>query len=228
MSNALNESLQKDNQSILWKEIRVAVFSLLAVSILSVFVLTVKGGGAFWKPKSLYYALFDNVGSLKEGAPVRIAGIIAGRVKDVRFVKDHDRYVAQTILELEESFTAMIREDSKASVKAQGLMGDHYVEINIGGIQSPQLPERSTIKTEKQPDFDQLTGEAQLLMGKLSGLTDEMKVLVNNINEGKGTIGQLAQNNDLYARTVGLLEEMESLMAAIKKNPKKFFKFSVF
>jgi phospholipid/cholesterol/gamma-HCH transport system substrate-binding protein len=52
--------------------------------------------------------------------------------------------------------------------------------------------------------------------------------LLNKIERGEGTVGKLVTSDQLYERTDKLLTEIELFVAEVKKNPKKYFKLSVF
>lgn len=66
------------------------------------------------------------------------------------------------------------------------------------------------------------------LYNRLESLTAKGEGLVDRLDHGDGTLGKLLTQDLLYKRTERLLTEMESLIADIKKDPKRYFKFSVF
>ncbi len=66
------------------------------------------------------------------------------------------------------------------------------------------------------------------LYQKLDTLTSRGEALLNKIERGEGTVGKLVTSDELYARADKLLTEVEAFVAEVKKNPTKYFKFSVF
>jgi phospholipid/cholesterol/gamma-HCH transport system substrate-binding protein len=66
------------------------------------------------------------------------------------------------------------------------------------------------------------------LYNRLESLTTKGEGLVDKIERGDGTLGKLVTQDQLYKRADKLLTEMEGLIADIKKDPKRYFKFSVF
>jgi phospholipid/cholesterol/gamma-HCH transport system substrate-binding protein len=66
------------------------------------------------------------------------------------------------------------------------------------------------------------------LYAKLDNLTARGELLLAKVERGEGTVGKLITQNDLYARADKLLSEVEEFVADVKKNPKKYFKFSIF
>ncbi len=66
------------------------------------------------------------------------------------------------------------------------------------------------------------------LYQRLEGITTKSEALVGKIERGDGTLGKLVTQDQLYQRADKVLTEMESLLTDVKKNPTKYFKFSVF
>ncbi len=66
------------------------------------------------------------------------------------------------------------------------------------------------------------------LYQRLEGITTKSEALVGKIERGDGTLGKLVTQDQLYQRAERVLTEMESLLADVKKNPTRYFKFSVF
>ena len=78
-------------------------------------------------------ASFDNIGDLKAGAPVTMAGVRIGVVQLIRFnPKD---YKAVVTMRLDPQFD-QIPDDSFASIQTQGLLGGKYVGISAGGSET--------------------------------------------------------------------------------------------
>jgi len=114
-------------------EVGTGLFVLLGFAAL-VFLTTqlpgsgLKLGGA----KAGYHvtAKFDNIGDLKTGSPVSMAGVRIGDVEAIRF-DPHD-YKAAVTLRIDPKYN-QIPDDSDASIQTQGLLGGKYVGIGPGG-----------------------------------------------------------------------------------------------
>jgi phospholipid/cholesterol/gamma-HCH transport system substrate-binding protein len=76
-------------------------------------------------------AEFDNIGDLKVGAPVRMAGVRIGDVTAIGL--DSDSFRANVHLRIYPRFS-QIPEDSYASIETEGLLGGQYVGISPGGL----------------------------------------------------------------------------------------------
>jgi phospholipid/cholesterol/gamma-HCH transport system substrate-binding protein len=71
---------------------------------------------------------FDNIGGLKVRGPVRSAGVLVGRVADIRF--DNERFQAQVTLALDKRYS--FPRDTTASILTSGLLGETYVGLDAG------------------------------------------------------------------------------------------------
>lgn len=78
-------------------------------------------------------ARFDNVGDLKIGSPVSMAGVTIGRVESVAL--DSGEFKAVVTLLIEPQFNK-IPDDSDASIQTAGLLGGKYVGIGPGGSET--------------------------------------------------------------------------------------------
>lgn len=76
---------------------------------------------------------FDNIGGLKPRAPVKSAGVVVGRVGDIKF--DDTTFRAVVTLQIDERYK--FPKDSSAKILTSGLLGEQYIGIEPGGdIQS--------------------------------------------------------------------------------------------
>ena len=72
---------------------------------------------------------FDNIGGLKPQAPVKSAGVVVGRVGEIRF--DDKTFQAEVTLNLESRYK--FPKDSSAKILTAGLLGEQYIGLEAGG-----------------------------------------------------------------------------------------------
>jgi phospholipid/cholesterol/gamma-HCH transport system substrate-binding protein len=75
-------------------------------------------------------AQYENIGSLKVGAPVSMAGVTVGRVDAISF--DQNIYKAVVTMRISPEFNR-IPDDSDASIMTAGLLGGQYIGVTAGG-----------------------------------------------------------------------------------------------
>lgn len=96
-------------------------------------------------------AEFDNVAGVKKGASVQVAGVVVGEVSDVRLSKSEF-----ALLELKIDKTLKLPIDSMASVKSQGIIGDKYIQLSLGGDEELFQPGDIIRDTESSVDIESL------------------------------------------------------------------------
>ena len=105
------------------------------------------------------YAEFSEIGGLKNGASVEIAGVEVGRVRNIS-LSDY-----QAKIELRINSGVKIQEDSIAAVKTKGLLGEKYIQISPGGDEKV-IPPGGKIR-ETQPPLDLEKAIGNFIFGKV-------------------------------------------------------------
>jgi phospholipid/cholesterol/gamma-HCH transport system substrate-binding protein len=107
------------------------MFVLLGMSALF-FLTTQTTGGDDFQAESTYTveARFENIGSLRERAPVTMSGVTIGRVTDVSF----DPIALEAVVEfvIDARFNE-IPDDSDAAILTSGILGSQYIGLQAGG-----------------------------------------------------------------------------------------------
>ena len=113
-------------------EIGVGLFMLAGILGLVFLGLRVSGMGLSLPSESFRLeANFANIGSLKSGARVTMAGVTVGRVEAIEL--DTDWYDARVVMELDGGLEGQLPEDSTAAILTAGLLGEQYIGLSVGG-----------------------------------------------------------------------------------------------
>jgi len=86
-------------------------------------------------------AEFDNIGGLKVRAPVKSAGVVVGRVAEVRF--DTENYKAVVGMQIDARYR--FPRDTILTINTSGLLGEQYVGFEVGG-DTEMLKDGATVK----------------------------------------------------------------------------------
>lgn len=96
-------------------------------------------------------AEFDNVSGIKKGAVVQVAGVTVGEIDKIAL---SDSETALLSLRLENTLKVPV--DTIASVKSQGIIGDKYIQLNLGGDEKLFKPGDIIRETESSVDLESL------------------------------------------------------------------------
>ncbi|MBI1957632.1 MAG: outer membrane lipid asymmetry maintenance protein MlaD [Candidatus Rokubacteria bacterium] len=140
-------------------ELSVGVFVL--IGILALGWLSIKLGRVdlFGGHGYAITADFPSVGGLKAGSTVEIAGVEVGRV-DAITLSD---YQARVLMSIRQGIR--LQEDSIASIKTKGLIGEKYIRINPGGSEKIIAPNGRITEVEPPVDFEELL--SKYIFGKV-------------------------------------------------------------
>jgi phospholipid/cholesterol/gamma-HCH transport system substrate-binding protein len=142
-------------------DLEVAVGLFIIAGILCLGYLSIKLGKIEIMGKKGYevYGVFSNIGGLKVGSSVEIAGVNVGRVTSIAL----DNYQAQVVLNFPNALK--IQEDAIASVKTRGLIGEKYIEITPGGSEVIIKPGGRIRETQPAIDMEELI--SKFVFGKI-------------------------------------------------------------
>lgn len=136
----------------LWVGVFVAIgFGALLFLSLKVANLTSLDSSDVYKVK----ARFDNIGGLKVRAPVKSAGVVVGRISEIRFMTD--TYEAEVVMSVDSRYP--FPRDTSAKILTSGLLGDQYVGLQAGG-DTVNLKSGETLKlTQSAMVLESLIGQ---------------------------------------------------------------------
>ena len=110
--------------------LRVGIFIVLALIILAVGVFLIGNKDFFFSSTYVLKSEFKTVAGLNNGAEVRIGGIHQGTVKRIELPSQPNGKMT-VVMNLRNPTRNVIKKDSVAAIKTEGVLGDMYVEISF-------------------------------------------------------------------------------------------------
>ena len=104
-----------------------------------------------------------------------------------------------------------LKKDSKASLSTVGVLGDTVVDINSQFAVGPPLQDGDVLKTTETPSLTDVVKASQGTIESLNVILAKMNVIVDNLQSGKGSVGQLINNPDLYNKANATVDELLKL-----------------
>jgi len=221
-------------------EFKVGLFMLIAMVALAMFIFSVSDSSVLKKGKSLR-VIFGFANGLKKNAPVRIAGVDEGLVKNIKLFFDRTDSKTKVEVELWVGEGTMIPSDSVITVNQLGMMGEKYIEIFPGDDTKNFFGEKQVV-VGKDPiaqeaisarvmevsnklenaigGVDRLINNEKnidsigITLENLSSMTGSLDDIIYDMKEGKGTIGRLLYDERLY-------DDLQGLTADLKEHPWK-------
>lgn len=153
-------------------------------------------------------AVFHNVSGLKLGNNVRYAGINVGTVKNIVMINDSTICVDMNI---EEDIIKHMRRNALAVVGSDGLVGSMVVNIIPGSSDGLPLQKGDTLKSMRKLSTMDMMSTLEITNANAAELTQELLKITHSINEGKGTLGLLVNDEAMGS---DLKETMGNLKTA--------------
>jgi outer membrane protein OmpA-like peptidoglycan-associated protein len=159
---------------------RVGVFIVLALLILATGIFLIGDKDILFSSAYRVKAEFQNAAGLNNGADVRVAGIHEGTVKHIELPARPDGKVI-VVMKLRNSTRSIIRKDSIASIKTEGLLGNKYVEISSGPGKGEPVQDGDVIQSEPTQDISEQTSAiAAEAEAGAAAFHDNMEALKHN------------------------------------------------
>ncbi len=131
---------------------RLGLFIVTTLLILAAGVFLIGEKRFLFRHTYRLEAEFQNVAGLDNGADVRVGGIHLGTVKYISLPSGPSGKLI-VVMDLADSTKNIIRQDSVATIKTEGLLGDKYVEVSFGSEKAGAIESGDTIKGETPVDF---------------------------------------------------------------------------
>jgi len=171
-------------------ELKVGAFILIGTAIL-IFIIFSIGDINIAKSGYNININFNFAAGLGSSAPVRLAGVGVGRVDGIRVVYDEKDKKTHAEIRAWIQEGTRIENDAKVTINTLGLLGEKYLEILPGTPGGPVLKPGDAIAGEDPAMMEQVTEN-------LVGITESIKVVVDRLKKGEGTIGKLLVDDRVF------------------------------
>ena len=204
---------------------RLGAFFLAALTILVSGIFIIGGKQYLFTSTYRLNAKFATVVGLTSGAEVRLGGVHSGSVRSV-VLPNTPADMITVSMNLDKSTRGIIKQDSIASIKTEGLLGAEYIAISFGSAQGADVADGDTI--DSLPPLEMAD-----LIKKTNGILDSTQEALTNvthataslssvsakIDAGQGTIGALINDKKIYAQldqaTLGMRDTIVKAQAGV-------------
>ena len=206
------------------RTLRLGLFIVATLAILTAGVFLIGSNSLLFGSTFRVKAEFQNVAGLNSGADVRIGGIHEGTVRYINLPKRPDEKIV-VAMDLRKEARAVIKKDSVAYIKSEGLVGDKYVEISFGSPEAQTLSGGETLGSELPLDISDLIKKANLILDStkvavenIQDTSSSLKSISSKIDQGQGTAGKLINDKSIYEQARAGATALNENMEALKHN----------
>jgi phospholipid/cholesterol/gamma-HCH transport system substrate-binding protein len=195
-----------------WSQLRVGLTVVIASLILMVLIFLMSGTGGWFTRKITLRSYFDNAGGLREGAPVRLAGVDIGNVKSVRIASGKPTTPVEVTMKVNTKYAFDLRKDSLTLLSTAGVLGETYVDIDSSAAKGPEVTNGDTLPAQNQPQLEDVVRASQGTLQNMDSLLKRVDRIMTFIESGQGSIGKVIYDPALYNQVNATVAEFKGLV----------------
>jgi phospholipid/cholesterol/gamma-HCH transport system substrate-binding protein len=205
-----------EREKVRWSQLKVGIVALSAIIIIFVLVFLLTSSKGIFQQNELLVTYMEDAGGMANGTAVRLNGISVGYLDVLKLTgaRDPKRAVEFDLL-VKRKFLADIPVDSVAAIAAANLLGDKFINITRG--QDPRTVQPgSELRSLQGQDIPELMAQSANLLQSFQTIVTRVDNLLAGIEAGKGNIGLLIKDDELYRRLNGIASEGQKLLADVR------------
>lgn len=172
-----------------WKRTWVGVFIVCGAVLFTVGLFIIGNQKQVFAHHYEIYTTFKMIDTLQPGEKVRVAGMSAGDIADIRIPKTPSAPF-RLKLKIDKKFRHIIRLNSVASIETEGMVGNKYVEISPGTVNSPECPPGGTLRSQQPVEMGDLMRQAGGIMTTVQATIKDLRgradTAIQNIGNAAG------------------------------------------
>jgi len=175
----------------------LGLFIVIGAGLFVLAILTVGSRQKTFSRTARVRIVFDDAGGLQPGCNVWLSGVKVGTVKRLSLDADNRVEVQLSIGRTE--FSHLYR-DASGKIGLDGLIGNRIITLNGGTPSSGTLSENAVIQSQRSLQTEEILTTLQENNKNLLYITAQLRTIADKINNGKGTIGLLLNDQGMAGR----------------------------
>jgi phospholipid/cholesterol/gamma-HCH transport system substrate-binding protein len=183
---------------------RLGVFIVATLAILATGVFLIGSQEYLFRSTYQVKTQFDNVAGLAAGADVRVGGVHSGTVKSIDLPHNPGEKIT-VVMDLDRSTHEIVKKDSVASIETEGLLGNQYMAISFGSVGQPDVRAGDILASHPPLQISDLLVKTSAILDStqqsvlnVTDATAHLNAVSAKIDAGKGTVGALVNDKQLY------------------------------
>lgn len=206
-------------------ELKVGAVVLVAVAVLAAFILQMNDTANLFGTSTDVYRVvvrFDSIAGLGVDAPVRLAGVLVGRVESIALTEN-----GRALVTLRINRNVALRQDARASVASLGLLGEKYLEITAGTPGGPVVADGGEIQPGAAVSVDQMVAVMNQIASDAADISSSfsnvfgsaegesrMAAILTNMQQLTADLNAIARSNrDNIAATTTNVQQLTAALS---------------
>lgn len=196
-----------------WSQLRVGLTVAIAVVILVFAIFAITGGVSWFSPRLRLLTYVADAGGMRTGASVNLEGVTIGNVTQIHLA-EHPPNPAQpveVVMSVGTGHSRWLRTDSKVVLGTAGPLGETLVNISAGTLAAPPATDGTILQGEQSTGINALLVSSHDVITNANLLELRIGQLLDQIQNGKGSLGKLLYSSELYDRFNATAANLQTL-----------------
>jgi phospholipid/cholesterol/gamma-HCH transport system substrate-binding protein len=164
------------NSRLEWK---VGLFLLVALCLAAALIMKFSKSASWFTPTYEIRVVTSNVGGIRPGATVLMAGVQVGTVRSIDLAPSG----SQVIMHVDIEARYQVRQNARFTIEQAGFLGDQYIAIAPGTGPAPELRPGETVHSEEPFNFQEVARSAAGLLRRVDQTAARLDAAVGRIDE---------------------------------------------
>jgi phospholipid/cholesterol/gamma-HCH transport system substrate-binding protein len=205
-----------EREKVRWSQLKVGVVALSAFIIIFVLVFLLTSSKGIFQHNVPLYTFMEDASGMANGTPVRLNGISIGYLDNLKLTGSTDpKHAVEFDMLVKQKFLADIPVDSSATIAASNLLGDKFLNITRGQ-DTRTVQAGATLRSQEGQDIPELMAQSANLLQTFQTIVKRVDNLLAGVEAGKGNIGLLIRDDELYKRLNGIASEGQKLLSDVR------------
>jgi phospholipid/cholesterol/gamma-HCH transport system substrate-binding protein len=200
-----------------WSQLRVGLLSMLGLILIFALVFYITSSNNLFEKVSPVYAYLDSTQGLQRNAPVRLNGFLVGKIIGIDLSgESKPGRVVRVTMGIQDRMLSNIPVDSQVTLGAESLLGAKLISIRRG-VSPTFVQPGGELPSFSSPELDDIQQQASQTIAVLQNILVKAEGIVDQVEAGKGTIGKLLVDEELYNRFLNITKEVQQLSESLNQ-----------
>ena len=186
--------MQKHNEHTM----RLGIFVSIGLALFIIGIYFIGDKQQLFNKTFQISGVFKDVSGLQVGNNVRFSGINIGVIESIEIVSDS---AVKVNFNIDDKARKYIKKDAKITIGSDGLMGNKVAIIIPGAKSKLEIQNNDIIVAAVPVSMDEILYNLKVTSSNAAYITNDLGAVMNNIRNGKGTIGKLFMDT-LFAKSI--------------------------
>ena len=195
-----------------WAQLRVGIMAIAAFAIIGFLIFLMAGTRGLFHSYDPLYTYLNDAQAMAVGAPVRLNGILVGKVKSVGLTGSNDPgRIIKVSLDVDGTFFSQIPVDSQTEIAQETLLSTKYVNIRKGRAQDAVKP-GGELQNHAAAGMAEMFAQVSTTLAPVQDILAQVHQLLAGLLNGEGTAGKLLKSDELHNQIVQIGQKAQKLL----------------